>query len=138
MLDRYRSPSRPARRRRARARPERRRRARGVQAPTVGDVGKVLASISPGPVRTRPLSRDLADELDADRCGTFTTWHVDGYADPIEVLHYPATWHDDPDPERARWLQPARGGIDAGAGVQRTDADSPREALARFLTGRMW
>jgi hypothetical protein len=64
-----------------------------------------------------------------------------GHAEPIEVLHYPAAWHDDPDPERGRWLQPARGGVDAGAGggVHWTDADAdtPRDALARFLTGRM-
>lgn len=138
MLDRYHA--RPARRRR---RATTRRRspggptARTSAATAAPDVGQLLASIAPGPAHSRPLSRDLADELDADRRGTLTTWRVDGHAEPIEVLHYPAAWHDDPDPERGRWLQPARGGVDAGAGAHWTDADTPRDALARFLTGRM-
>lgn len=145
MLDGYRTRPRPARRRRANARPDRRRRSRGgakrtthaTTAPASADIGQVLASIAPGPARPRPRSRDLADELDADRRGTLTTWRVDGHAELIEVLHYPAAWLDDPDPDRGPWLQPARGGIDTGTGAHWTDAETPREALARFLTGRM-
>lgn len=85
-------------------------------------------------MRARPLSRDLADEFDTDRRGALTTWCVDGHAELIEVLHYPAAWLDDPDPDRGPWLQPARGGIDAGAGAHWTDAVLTAASSRRDLT----
>jgi hypothetical protein len=54
-------------------------------------VGHALATIAPGPARTTPRSLDLAEELRDDHHGQLSTWHVGGYAEPIEVLYYAPT-----------------------------------------------
>lgn len=89
-------------------------------------VGHALASIAPGPAGTTPRSLDLAVELGDDPHGQLSTWCVAGYEEPIEVLYYAPTWNN-----------PGRGGVDTGSGARWTDADSPRDALVRYLTGRI-
>jgi hypothetical protein len=76
--------------------------------------------------RRAARSLDLAEEFAADRRGQISTWHVNGRAEPIEVLFYAATWNN-----------PGRGGVDDGSGARWTDATSARDALVRYLTGRM-
>jgi hypothetical protein len=116
----------------ARTSTRRRRRARSRRstAPpltrTHANAGQVLATIAPGPPRAVPRSRDLAEEFADDRRGQLSTWHVNGRAEPIEVLFYAATWNN-----------PGRGGVDDGSGARWTDATSARDALVRYLTGRM-
>jgi hypothetical protein len=90
------------------------------------NAGQILASIRPGTPRAVPRSLDLAEEFADDRRGQLSTWHVNGRAEPIEVLFYAATWNN-----------PGRGGVDDGSGARWTDATSARDALVRYLTGRI-
>jgi hypothetical protein len=115
----------------ARTSTRRRRRARSRRstAPltrTHANAGQVLATITPGPPRAAPRSLDLAEEFADDRRGQLSTWRVAGWVEPIEVLFYAATWNN-----------PGRGGVDDGSGARWTDATSARDALVRYLTGRI-
>jgi hypothetical protein len=102
----------------------------GVGVRRAAQVARTLAlALQQAGVRilgTSPDSIDLAEDLADDPRGQLSTWRVVGRAEPIEVLYYAGTWNN-----------PGRGGVDEGSGARWTDAASPRDALVRYLTGRI-